>query len=171
MLEQHRAAGAADNVADEQKSHQPAFTVDEFGVGQNEIERLVVRLVGNRLDLADAIGDADRDDRLQRPQARERQVVMAGAIADAMAAPVERGERHEQQVGIESGRLGRRLGNAHLPGDGRLAGPPAAEHERLAAGAGDRQRGRNARARERGEQRQRVGFVAHGMEGGDAAAP
>ena len=80
-----------------------------------------MRLVGHRVDLADGIGDADRADRLLGAQARQRAVVMARAIADAMAAPVERGERHEQQIRIDARASRRRFGDVHRAGDGRLA--------------------------------------------------
>jgi hypothetical protein len=39
MLEQHGAPAAPDDVADEQQPHQPVPRVDEFALGQDEIER------------------------------------------------------------------------------------------------------------------------------------
>src|SRR5208283_6068361 len=78
-----------------------APAIDEFALGQHEIEALVVRLVGDFGGLRRAIGDADRCHAPGGAQRREASVVMARAKADAMAAPVETGEGHEQQVGIE----------------------------------------------------------------------
>ena len=65
---------------------------------------LVVRLVGHGGRPRRRIGDADRADRPAGAQALQRAVVVARAVADAMAAPIEGGERHEQQIGIDGGR-------------------------------------------------------------------
>ena len=70
-------------------------------------------LIRHRGDFANPIGDADSMNRLDRAQARERAIVIARAIADAMAAAVETGERHEQEVGIDGGRVFERLGDRH----------------------------------------------------------
>ena len=53
MLGDRRAARAPDDVADEQAAAS-AGRLDEFGIGQHVVERLVVRLVRHGLDLADA---------------------------------------------------------------------------------------------------------------------
>jgi hypothetical protein len=89
---------------------------------------------------------------------------MAGAIADAMAAPVETGERHEQQVGIDDFRAGERLGDVHRAGLGRIAGPPEAEGEGRRARDGDRQGGVKTAVGERGEQRQSVRLILDGQK-------
>ena len=64
-----------------------------------------MRLIRHGGDFANPIGDADGVDRLHRAQAREAAVVVAGAVADAMAAPVEAGERHEQEIRLDGGRV------------------------------------------------------------------
>ena len=48
-------------------------------------------------------------------QMRERVVVMAGAIADAVTEAVECRQRHQHDVGNEFGRGRRRLGDAERP--------------------------------------------------------
>ena len=70
------AAGPSDDIADKEQTHRRRARSDQFALGQNEIEPLVVRLVGDRRSLATAIGDADRR---TGPAARKRQrpVVMA----------------------------------------------------------------------------------------------
>ena len=49
---------------------------------------------------------------LLRAQRRDRHVVIAGAIADAVAAAVEGEQRHQQDVGLDLGRVGLRLADA-----------------------------------------------------------
>jgi len=89
-----------------------------------------------------------------------------------MAAPVESGQRHEQQIGIDGGRLGARLGDIESAGDGRIAHAPEPEGQWRAAGNRDRQGGREALGREGLEKRERVGLVANGRESrNDSSAP
>ena len=62
-------------------------------------------VMGTVVDLLRRKGDADGDDRLHRAQRRERHVVIAGAVADAVAAAVEGQQRHDQDIGIDLGRV------------------------------------------------------------------
>ena len=141
MVEKRRAAGAADDVADEQQPHQPAPVAS--------ISSLSVRMKSSRWSCGSAgtAGDFATPHRRRRPRGSgprarnraKRAIVVAGAVADAMAAPVESGERHEQQVGIDDLRRRRRLGNAHRAGDqsarrAASGGRPAARRARAVTG-------------------------------------
>ncbi len=83
-----------------------------------------MRLIGRMINLADRKRHANGKDGALGPEQRQRAVVMAGAEADAMAAPVERRERREQQLGLDLGRPGRRLGDVHFTRYGGVAGLP-----------------------------------------------
>ena len=89
-------------------------------------------------------------------QPRDGHVVIAGAIADAMAGAVEGEKRHQQNVGLDLGRLGRRLADAPLAALERLAEFPGAHDERLAAAGDDRQREPRPLPGELLHQRQRI---------------
>ena len=65
-----------------------------------------MRLVGHQRHLLAIEGDADQPrGAAGLDQPRDGPVVVAGAIADAMAAPVEGGERHQHQRRVEHFRL------------------------------------------------------------------
>ena len=70
----------------------------------------------------------------------QRVVVMPGAIADAVALPVERRQRHQHDIGNHLGRGRRRLGNAERPEHQPVVGRPGAKDQRLAARQHHRQR-------------------------------
>ena len=76
----------------------------------------------------------------------ERAVVIARAVADAMAAPVEAGERHEQEIRIDGGRLEAGSGIDIAPARSARPARQRRKVERRAART-DRQRGREALAR------------------------
>ena len=171
-VDQRRAAGAADDVADEQQPHQPRpLRVDPLALGEDEIEPFVVRLVRRDVDLRDRIGDADGANRAGGAQTLQRPVVAAGAVADAMAAPIEGGERHEQQVGLDQRGRFAGLRHAQCAARQRLAGPPQAEGERRRAAVSDRQRGGEAMRLQGGDERPGVRLVADRREGGDDSRP
>ena len=127
-----------------------------------------MRLVRDSLHLADRISDANGMNRPAGAQASERAVVVPRAVADAMAAPVERRQRNEQHIRRDFARLRRRLGNVHRTGNRSLAGTPIAENERESARS-DRQRGRETLIGERAQQGERIGLVADRVETGDDA--
>ena len=97
----------------------------------------------------------------------KRAVVVAGAKADAAAAPVEGGERHEQQIRLDLGALRRRFGDIHGAQQNSVAGLPAAKDQRLTSPPGDGQSGKQTLVGEGGEKRQRVRFVGHRIKGRD----
>ena len=140
-------------------------------VGEDEVERLIVRRVRGGFDFADRKGDPDRANGAFGAQFRQRTVVMAGAEADAMAAPVEGGERREQQIWLHVQRFGRRLRDVHGATAEEIAGLPQPEAEPVTARDGDGQGGRKARRGERLQKRQRVRLVGQGIKGGDDARP
>ena len=71
---------------------------DPFAFGRNEIETLVMRLDRRMVDLAGGKADADGVDRPFAAQRRARaRSVMLGAMADAIAAPIEGDQRHEER--------------------------------------------------------------------------
>src|SRR5690606_24818848 len=77
--------------------------------GQDFRQHDVVRLIRNTLHLLAVEGDADQPQRVAgRTQPPDRAIVIAAAIADAMAAQVEGGERHQHQCRVEILRLRRR---------------------------------------------------------------
>src|SRR5882724_12203236 len=74
------------------------------------IQRHVVWQRRNSLDFLHREGEADGDDFLRITQARERAVIMSGAITDPVTRSVERGQRNQYDVGNNFGSIGRRLG-------------------------------------------------------------
>ena len=66
-----------------------------------DVHALVMRLIRHGGDFANPIGDADRMNSLDRTQPRKAAIVIASAVADAMAPPVEASERHEEEIGLD----------------------------------------------------------------------
>ena len=87
--------------------------------------------------------NADRGDGLHRAQARDRHVVIAGAITEPIAGAVERKDRHDQNIGEYFRRFGLRLADAPDAGAERLTERPGAHDQRRATALnhGERQLG------------------------------
>src|SRR5262249_56744134 len=83
-------------------------------------------------DLLRGKTDAGGQDTLLCPQRRDGQIEIAGAVTDAVAAAVERQERHDENVGLDLGRVGLGLADAPDAGRERLAPAIGAPAERLA---------------------------------------
>src|SRR5579872_750722 len=100
---------------------------DQFALRQYKIEPLIVRLVRQAIAFGDAIGHPHGERATLGSQRGQRAIVVAGAIADAMTAPIETGERYEKQIGVERRRFRQWLGNSHRAFSGRIARPPASK--------------------------------------------
>ena len=103
-------------------------------------------------------------------QMRQRVVVMSGAIADAVAAAVERRQRHQHDVGNDFGGGRRRLENAERPEHQPVVGRPGAKRQRLAARHHRRQRQPRALRGELAHQRRRIDLAADRRVAGDDRA-
>ena len=167
LLKDGGAPRPPDDVADEKQTDHRLAEENCFLFGHDGVQALVMGLIRHRGDFAYPVGDADRMNRLHRAQAGEAPIVIAGAIADAVAAPVEAGERHEQEIRIDGGRSLEGLANGHRPGASRLARPPEAKSQRRPPANDGRQGGRESFVGERGQKQERVGLVAHRMKGRD----
>src|SRR5215471_18020268 len=88
--------------------------VDHFALGQHEIEPRVVRQLRHHVGLLHGVGKPHGGDRFARTQGVEREVVIAGPVADAKPAAIEGGERYDQDIRIKLGRIGLRLADAPL---------------------------------------------------------
>ena len=125
-------------------------------------------LIRHRGDFANPEGDADRVNGHDRAQAGQGAVVVAGAVADAVAAPVEAGERHEEEIRIDRGRRLERLGDA-TSAPARVGSP--GRHSRKTSGdprpATTGSAVANPSRGERAQELERVRLVAKGMKGGD----
>ena len=83
-----------------------------------------MRLGGHALDLLRGIRRGRRDDRVQLGEGGDGAVEMALAVAEAAAAPVEGGERHEQRDREALRRVGAGLAHAEAAPDERVARAP-----------------------------------------------
>ena len=168
LLNDRRAPRASDDIANEQEPHSALVDENGFLFGHDGVQALIMRLIRHRGDFANPIGDADGVNHFCGSQPLEAAVVVACAIADAMAAPVETGERHEQEVRVDGRRaVSSGSGMPMPPSARRVAGPPEAEGQRRAAADDDRKRRREAVVRQRVEEGERVRLLADWMEGGD----
>ncbi len=106
------------------------------------------------------IADAHRDHRPFFPHGRQRAVVIAAAITEPAALPVEGQQRHQQQVRFQA--LGRvvRMKRAEGAGFQRIFGPPAAKFQRVVAILHGGQGQIGALGGQLAEQRHHIGFVA-----------
>src|SRR5499426_4420381 len=138
--------------------------IDHLALGEHEVEPRVMRQRRNFCRFLQRKGEADRRDRLAGAQGVKRAVVVTGAVADPVAAPVERRQRHDQQVGIELGRVGLGLAYAPLAAVKLLAERKGAEAQGLAALDNRWQRQSRAGGGEPAQQRHRVYFAADGRE-------
>ena len=93
-------------------------------------------------------------------QMRERVVIIPGAIADAMAQAVERGQRHQHDVGNDFRRRRRRLGDTERPEQQPVIWGPRTKDQRLAARGDRRQRKLCAAGGEFSHQRQWIDLAA-----------
>ena len=96
-LDDDRAPGAADHVADEENAHRlrtlrKSITSRSVSTRSSRSSRAVA---GTSRNFLRREGEADGDDFLPGAQAADGHVVITGAVADAMAGAVEAGERHD----------------------------------------------------------------------------
>jgi hypothetical protein len=115
--------------------------------------------VGNRRDFLLSEGDTDGDRWLARAQCRNRHVVVAGAVADAVAAAVEGEQRYDQNVGKDLRGVGFRLADPPDTGGKRLPDRIDTHDQRLAPARHHRQRQRSAG----------IGKLLHQRKGADLA--
>ena len=127
-------------------------------------------MTGTWLDFLRRKCDPDCDNRLHRAEFRDRHVVVAGAVADAMAAAVEGEQRDEQDVGCDFRSVGLRLADAPLAGRELIAEREGAHDKRLAAPGDRRQRELRAGRRKPAHQRQRIDLGLQRHEAGDDRA-
>ena len=131
-----------------------------FLFGHDGVQSLIMGLIRHGGDLAYPVGDARRADGFHRAQPSQGQIVIAGAIANTVTAPVKARERHEQQIRIDDGRFLERLANRHCGLASWLSRPPTAKNERRPPADNHRQGGRESFLGERGQKQERVGLVA-----------
>ena len=132
--------------------------------------RLVIVLMRHRVDLQLVVCDADGYHGLNGPQPRERAVVEAAAVAEAIARGIEGEQRHQHDVGLEHRLVGQRLGDAPLHLAHRITRAPGAKHERQPLALHHRQAEPIALAAEPRQQCRRVDLVADGGEARDDGA-
>ena len=101
LLNDRRATGTPDNIADEQEPHSGLAYEEGFPFCHNRVQGLIMRLIRHGGDFANPISDADSPDCLHRPQAEKRPVVEPCAVANAPAAPVKTRQRGEQKIRID----------------------------------------------------------------------
>src|SRR5215471_3448509 len=118
-------------------SRSPA--VDHFALGQHEIEPRVVRQLRHQVGLLHGVSKPHGGNRFARPQGVEREVVIAGPVPDPTTAAIEGGERYDEDIRMELGRIGFWLTDAPLSALQIGAEGPGAERERLATGDDRRQ--------------------------------
>ena len=128
LLRDGGASRPSDDVADEKQTDHRSLKRMVCSIGQDGVQPLIVRLIRHGGDFADPVGDADRMHGPDRAKAGQAPIVIAGAVADAVAAPVEAGERHEQKIRIDGGRRLEGLGNRHRP-DARWGRPAAIDEK------------------------------------------
>ena len=167
LLNDRRATGPSDDVANEQEPHSALAYEDGFPFRHNRVQGLIMRLIRHGGDFANPISDADRPDCLHRPQPQKRPVVEPGAVADAPAAAVVAGERREQEIRIDEGGPVQRLRDSHRAERGRLARSPQTELEVGFAPPHHRQGDVETLAGQRAEEGERVRLLADRMKGGD----
>ena len=138
-----------------------------FLFGHDSVQALIMAVIRHGGDFAYPVRDAHGVNRFQPAQMDQGPVVIAGAVADAMAAPVEACKRDEQEIRIDDGRALERFANRHGPSPGQIARPPEAKSERRSPANDDRQGGRNFFLGQRRQKRERIGFVAQRMKSGD----
>ena len=104
---------AADNIADEEDAHtqlpRKSSTSRSVSTRSSRASRGVA---GTAATSWAAKASPTAITGFARAQLRKRQIVIAGAIADAMAGAVEGEKRHQQDIGIDLRRLGLRLADA-----------------------------------------------------------
>jgi hypothetical protein len=81
-----------------------------------------------------------------------------------VAAPIEAGQRHEQEIGVDDGGFLDRLANGHRACASRLSGPPEAKSKSRSSANDDRQRGCESFAGERCQKQERVRLIADGVK-------
>ena len=138
---------AADDVADEQNAHTqlPRKSITSRSVSTRS-SRASRGVAGTAATSWAAKARPTAITGFARAQLRDREIVIAGAIADAVAGAVEGEKRHQKNIGLDLRRLGLRLADA--PDAGRSSGSPkrqAAHDQRLAAAGDHRQRQPRAR--------------------------
>ena len=138
-------------------------------LGRDHRQPHVVRLHRHGLDLLAGEGDPRQPERfLTRDKVGDRLVVVAGAVADAPAAPVERGKRSDDEVGVDHRLAGMRMRRAE---DARLQArfvvEDAEEHAPLLH---HRHGDPPAERVDCADQPARVDLVAHRPEEGDRLA-
>lgn len=99
-------------------------------------------------DLLHGKGQTNGKDRSRGARGGERPVVVTLAVADAAAATIEGGERHEKDVWRDLGNVLARLAQAETTGNQGLTGPPGAEAEK---GVVDDREGEARAARREGQ--------------------
>jgi len=97
---------------------------NRFPFRQDDIQELVVRLMGRRVNFTNPIGDADGEHVLHGAQPFETPVVVACSISDAVSAPVKAGERNEKEIRLDQRRGCERLGDAHPSDADGVPWPP-----------------------------------------------
>ena len=126
-----------------------------------------MRFIRHRGDFAYPVRYANCANRLRRTQAGQGPIVIASAIADAVAAPVEAGKRHEQEIGLDDRRVLDGLANGHCACARGLPRPPEAKDERRSPANDDRQGGRESFVGKRCEKQERVRLIAQGVKDRD----
>jgi hypothetical protein len=111
------------------------------------------------------VGDAYGDYGLEGTQPADGHIVVARAVADAVAAAVERRQRNNENVGIDLGRIVLRFADTPDAFVERLTERIRPHDQRLAAASHHRQREFRAGCREFAHQRQRIDL---GLERGEA---
>src|SRR5262249_61537411 len=86
-----------------------------------------------RVALVPRISDPCGADRLHCAQRRPGEIVVAGAVADAVAAAVESRQRHDEEIGMNLASVALRLADSPLAALQLLAEHPGAKRKRSAA--------------------------------------
>src|SRR5262249_9770775 len=119
------------------------YTLDKGAsalVGQQPIEPLIGRAVRNLGHELSVEANSHGRDLVPGPQRRERAIVEAAAVAQAPSLFIAGKQWNDQRFRLERLALGRRLQGAEHAGFERIAGPPGAKQQTLAAALHDRQR-------------------------------
>jgi hypothetical protein len=110
-------------------------------------------------------------DGLGRAQPLKGDIVVAGAVADAIATPVKAGERHEQEIRIDNGRSLKGLANGHCANLSLVSRRPEAKNERRVPADNNRQGGRESLIGEPSQKPERVRLAVQRMESRDDLRP
>ena len=140
-LDDRVAARPADDVAEEEEAHRSKCSrdgTDHAGLRDDQVEPPVMRLGGHARHFLHGKGKADRDDRMKLGEGGDGAVVMALAVAEAVAGPVESGERHEQRRRKASGASGP---GSRMPKPPRTRTSPGRQSRQLNCGWQDQRQG------------------------------